>query len=670
MKPTTWLFHTLLMALLTISPAFATTFQAEATNSLSSYSPYGVAFGNFSTSNKLDMAMTISDGSNNYVRILHGDGAGGFPSYWQLGAAAGPRSIVAADLNMDGMKDLAVSNFGDNSVSVFISNGDGTFQTRVDYTVGNGPTAIAVGDFNGNGIRDDIAVVNSTSNSVAILLNDGSGAMTVLNSSSWPTTTDAAAGIAAGDFNGDDIDDVAVGRSGAGAVRIFRGSGAAGTFLTGVDITVGTTPSALASADLDNDGLYDLAVVNNGSDNISVIKGNKISFSVNNTYSVYDPADPDANPVAITAGDFNRDGVIDLAVANNGKGTISVLTGKGDATFPLTPEIFTTGAAPSAIAYGDLNGGGNELVTLSISNQNYSLLINSSTAVAGITVTPVTHDFGKIPNTTAPLIERFLSLTIANNGSAELSISSMQLSGTGSGHFDIYPGGPMPCSGYTPSIAASSCCTMLLKATAYALGEKSAAVVIASNATNNTSVSIPLSSEVIEEPGTVDLTLSFIGRGSGHVDFSPTYTDCESPTTCSSTQSFRLVTIGHTPDSGMYFYGWSGCDYISNGRCKIDPATDRNITANFGILPRRVKLNVTWPMYTSTVTAAYASSAGNEEIRAQAGLLDENLFMGLEVSITLKGGYDSSFTTQGSPTFLRSLTVAKGSATVDNIMLK
>lgn len=45
-----------------------------------------------------------------------------------------------------------------------------TFQPPQNYIVGDGPSAIAVGDFNGDG-RPDLAVVKWTSNSVSILIN-------------------------------------------------------------------------------------------------------------------------------------------------------------------------------------------------------------------------------------------------------------------------------------------------------------------------------------------------------------------------------------------------------------------------------------------------------------------------------------------------------------------
>src|SRR6266478_2831696 len=63
-------------------------------------------------------------------------------------------------------------------------------------------------------------------------------------------------------------------------------------------------------------------------------------------------------PQSLAMGDFNRDGKIDLAVANNGSNNISILSGKGDGTFQSAVN-FSLGFAPSSIAVGDFNGDGN-----------------------------------------------------------------------------------------------------------------------------------------------------------------------------------------------------------------------------------------------------------------------------------------------------------------------
>src|SRR3989442_14154262 len=63
-------------------------------------------------------------------------------------------------------------------------------------------------------------------------------------------------------------------------------------------------------------------------------------------------------PQSLATGDFNRDGRIDLAIANNGSNSISILSGKGDGTFQTAVSL-SLGFAPSSVAAGDFNRDGN-----------------------------------------------------------------------------------------------------------------------------------------------------------------------------------------------------------------------------------------------------------------------------------------------------------------------
>jgi hypothetical protein len=89
----------------------------------------------------------------------------------------GPTSVATGDFNSDGILDLAVANGGSNSLSILLGHGsdgqgDGTFTTKVDYLTGNDPTSVTSGDFNSDGILD-LAVTNGSSGNVSILLGKG-----------------------------------------------------------------------------------------------------------------------------------------------------------------------------------------------------------------------------------------------------------------------------------------------------------------------------------------------------------------------------------------------------------------------------------------------------------------------------------------------------------------
>ena len=82
------------------------------------------------------------------------------------------------------------------------------------------------------------------------------------------------------------------------------------------------------------------------------------------------------NPRYVAVGDFNGDGILDLAVANYQSANVSVLLGKGDGTFQATVN-YAAGTRPSSVAVGDFNGDGfPDLATVS---NGVSILLNDAT---------------------------------------------------------------------------------------------------------------------------------------------------------------------------------------------------------------------------------------------------------------------------------------------------
>jgi hypothetical protein len=96
------------------------------------------------------------------------EGSGGGSS--GAAASSSPMSVAAADLNGDGVPDLAVANYGSDNVSVLMNQGDGTFAAAVNYSTGSGARSVAAADLNGDG-WPDLAVANYGSGDVSVLLN-------------------------------------------------------------------------------------------------------------------------------------------------------------------------------------------------------------------------------------------------------------------------------------------------------------------------------------------------------------------------------------------------------------------------------------------------------------------------------------------------------------------
>src|SRR5215467_10432955 len=170
----------------------------------------------------------------------------------------GPSSIAVGDFNGDGKLDLAVCNFGDWNIYVLLGNGDGTFQAARSVYVASGggfPWYVVTADFNGDG-KLDLAVSNYGDNSLSVLLGNGDGTFQA------PQTTPVGTNpgkVAVGDFNGDGKLDLAVSSVANGTVSVLLGRGD-GTFLPPLVTPVGPNHWYFAVGDVNGDGRLDLAV--------------------------------------------------------------------------------------------------------------------------------------------------------------------------------------------------------------------------------------------------------------------------------------------------------------------------------------------------------------------------------------------------------------------------
>ncbi len=268
--------------------------------------------------------------------------------------------VAVADFNRDGKLDLVVVGDLTNNIGILLGNGDGTFQPVVNYDTGGDPNNVAVGDFNGDGFLDLAVTDSNLSSSVSILLGNGDGSFQP--HVDYPVEAWAHA-VQVGDFNRDGILDLAIANFASETISILLGNGD-GTFHAGTDRTTTGTPGDLVVADFNGDGELDLATANSDQDTMSVYLGNgdgTFRSGVNYLSEI--------QPDGIVAGDFNGDGKIDIAVANDcgqqdtycfGEvypGTVSIFLNNGDGTFQPA-RYFAAGFDTLALTVGDFNGDG------------------------------------------------------------------------------------------------------------------------------------------------------------------------------------------------------------------------------------------------------------------------------------------------------------------------
>ncbi len=280
--------------------------------------PTSIAIGEFNGDGASDLAVTQS-GSDS-VRILLGDGLGGFSPSDEIGLPRFPISIGVGEFNADGAVDLAIANYDSGSVSILLGNGLGEFSYAGTIPVGNATNSVAVGDFNSDSVAD-LAFANRESDSVSILLGDGLGGFSPILE---PEVGIYPSSVAVGDFNGDgnaDLTVVYLRRLGApgGTVSILLGDGLGG-FSSTPEIGVGVLPSSAVIGDFNADDVADVAVTNGNSSSVSILLGDgRGGISADSEFGVA----PGPNSVAM--GEFNGDGAVDLVVANFGGDTVSIL---------------------------------------------------------------------------------------------------------------------------------------------------------------------------------------------------------------------------------------------------------------------------------------------------------------------------------------------------------
>src|SRR5580704_8150267 len=356
------------------------TFQSR-TDYPAGHSPYSVATTDFNGDGFLDLAVANSNGSVSIV-LGNGDGTFGAPTPFSTGSGTDPYAVIVADFNGDKKQDIAVANYGPKgTVGIFLGNGDGTLQTQVLYDVGAEPASLTAGDFRGVG-NLDLAVANFNDNTVSILLGNGDGTF----KAAVPPTLTVGSGpvsVAVGDFNGDKKLDLVVVNETDNNVGILLGNGD-GTFKPQVTYCVVTTvqcvggnPRSVVVGDFNGDHFLDLAVADFQSQQVTILLGNGDgTFQAPKLY----PAG--ANPSSIVAADFNGDGLLDLAVTSiplglNPGNLVSLLLGNGDGTFKQ-PQIFGAGYLSHSAVVGDFNGdSAPDLATANGGSNTVSVLLNA-----------------------------------------------------------------------------------------------------------------------------------------------------------------------------------------------------------------------------------------------------------------------------------------------------
>lgn len=364
-----------LSAVLLTNPVLAQIDFDPAANYAVGQNPSGVAAADFNGDLQPDLAVT-SDAPDK-VSILLNNGAGGFglPVAVALGGGTAPHGVAAGDFDGDKDLDLAVVLKNVDSVQLLINTSGSFAAGAVSVVNGLLPRDVVVGDLDQNGLPD-VVTSNRDSDNVSVLLNTA-GALA-------GGTTYAAGqeprGLALGHFNNDTFLDLAVAANNSRQVSVLLNDGD-GTFGAPIALSLGPDlrPEGVVAADLDRDGDMDIAASSSGDTlNLATVflRTGAGVFGAPTSYPV-----AGLNPDGIVAGDFDVDGLLDIATADQDSAQVSVLRNLGSAVF-AAPVALAVGTTPGPLRAADLNGNGaGDLVSANGTSGDVSVLLNRTSAL-------------------------------------------------------------------------------------------------------------------------------------------------------------------------------------------------------------------------------------------------------------------------------------------------
>ena len=314
---------------------------------------YDIQTGDFNGDGIEDIAGAAWTGGS-WVRLGNGDGT--FQGTVSTIGLAQTKRISVADINGDGKDDLIT--VADGAIRFLVSNGNGTFTMTDSDTAGGAFGYMATaGDYNGDGKVDFMTTDINGTGYINLYTGNGDG---TFGSAQVIGTTGYAFNAFTGDVNNDGRDDMVV--ADLGGTFLFLNNGSGG--FTKTQIGSGDTRAA-SLADINGDGVLDLLRSTHvaGSETFCAAIGNgNGTFGTETSYSIADGG-MDYLYQDLVAGDFNGDGKVDVGIAlrNNASaaGTISLFMGNGDGTYgartALTQTVLTD---PLSLTLGDFNRDG------------------------------------------------------------------------------------------------------------------------------------------------------------------------------------------------------------------------------------------------------------------------------------------------------------------------
>ncbi|CAF1023077.1 unnamed protein product [Adineta steineri] len=315
--------------------------------------PCSIAVTDFDMDNKLDIVVVNNRTNNIYVLMRYTIYPDAIQTMYSAGIYSQPFYAAVHDFNGDNKLDIVIANFGADNLGFYFGFGDGTFSNFVPYDTGNfsSPVCIAVGDFNNDNISD-IAVLLYVLSEVSIHLGNNNGTFENIGMYSIGSNSHAYM-LTVGDINRDNNLDIIVAVYSDNYVVVLFGNGH-GEFLDIITYSTGyySLPIYVIVNDLNNDTILDIITANYGSSNIAILLGyGNTSF----TNPIFISTGND-NPSCISIGDLNKDDELDIVYNSPSTSNIGILLRLVNGTYINIIKLSTgDGSYPWAIVLTNLN---------------------------------------------------------------------------------------------------------------------------------------------------------------------------------------------------------------------------------------------------------------------------------------------------------------------------
>ncbi|MCX4247446.1 FG-GAP repeat domain-containing protein [Paraliomyxa miuraensis] len=270
--------------------------------------PVGVRLGDVNHDGGLDVISVNSDAGT--LTVLVNVGQQQMVDAGRISAGTMPVIADVGDIDGDGVLDVAMT--AADEVRVALGRGDGNFEAPTSYPMSGLLWSTRLLDVDRDG-DVDMLVTNATDAYLAFYYNDGTGK---LLDGGFIAMPGMPLGIGDADVDADGDLDLLIAHSFGLEVLLAD----AGGFEAVARVEAGVDPRDVAVADYDNDGRLDVAIVSSTSQDVTIASGRGDGqFDYRATYST------GTLPSGIEAGDFNEDGVPDLAVSNQLSNSIGLI---------------------------------------------------------------------------------------------------------------------------------------------------------------------------------------------------------------------------------------------------------------------------------------------------------------------------------------------------------